>query len=400
MKILQLANKPPFPDKDGGTIATLNLTKGFARLGHQVTVLAMKTSKHPADTEKFPVHLREMADFRLIDVPATVSKASALQNLIFSGLPYTAVRFISPAFEKALARLLREKDFDIIQLEGLYLCPYIPLIRKYSGAKIAYRAHNVEHEIWERSVILSSGPQKWYYRNLAQRIYTFEKAWLNQYDLLIPITERDGARYREMGNTMPVHVSPAGIDQILPVSCPTNEGLPSLFHIGSLDWAPNQEGLIWFLDNCWSVLRHKHPGLRLYIAGRNAPQWLIRKLGLPGIEYCGEVPDARTFMYSKSVMIVPLFSGSGMRVKIIEGMALGKAIISTSTGAEGLGVEHDRNILIADTAGDFIRELEALLTSREKFQAIGEEAAVYIREKFDNLAIAGDLSGFYQKHLA
>jgi hypothetical protein len=192
MKILQVTNKVPYPPKDGGAIACMNLISGFALLGHEVTVLAMNTEKHHIDATEIPEPVQDWATFHLVDVPARTSGFAALINLIFSGKPYNAVRFISKAFSSELKKLLRENKFDIVQLEGLYVCPYIPLIRKYSDAKIVYRSHNIEHEIWERTSALSKGLKRLYFKVLAKRIKTFEKNFLNDYDLLVPITERDG----------------------------------------------------------------------------------------------------------------------------------------------------------------------------------------------------------------
>lgn len=400
MKILQLTNKPPYPDRDGGAIAVLSLTRGLARRGHEVTVLSMNTLKHHTDAGQLPEDLRILADFRFADVPAAISPFAAARNLLFSKLPYNVVRFVSMEYKKALINLLKEKSFELIQLEGLYLCPYIPVIRQYSNAKVAYRAHNIEYEIWDRTAALSGGLKKWYISNLARRIKKFEISWLNRYDLLVPITHRDGEILNRLGNIRPWHVSPTGIDKIVLTGSQTLTEYPSLFHLGSLEWSPNQEGLLWFLRYCWPSLHARWPELKFYVAGRNAPGWLIKKLNLPGIVFEGEVPDAFLFMKSKAVMVVPLQSGSGMRIKIIEGMALGKAIVSTSIGAEGLGVEDGKNIMIADHPEGFISAIETLLTNKELFNSIGRESQLFIDKNFDNLALAGQLAQFYQNNLA
>ncbi len=353
MKILQVTNKVPYPAKDGGAIACMNFTRGFSLLGHQVTVLSMNTRKHHVLMEEIPETVRDLADFKLVEVPAGITRLSAMLNLIFSQKPYSAVRFISKSFEMELARLLKENSFDIIQLEGLYVCPYIPVIRKYSSAKIVYRAHNIEHEIWNRTAALAEGFERWYLKNLSKRIKRFEKSMINSYDLLVPITERDGMILDKLGNTKPRHVSQTGIDSSMLIPNSKNLEHPSLFHIGSLDWAPNQEGLIWFLDNCWNDIHQKYPELNFYIAGRNAPVWFQRKLSLPNIIYKGEVADAYEFINSKSIMVVPLNSGSGMRIKIIEGMALGKPIITTTIGTEGISTTSGKNIIVAEDKAGF-----------------------------------------------
>jgi len=299
MNILQVTNKVPYPANDGGAIACMNLTRGFALLGHDVTVLAMNTKKHHTELSDIPESVQDWARFRLVDVPAGISALAATINFLFSGKPYNAVRFISDAFSKELKNVLEEKDFDIVQLEGLYVCPYIPLIRKYSRAKIVYRAHNIEHEIWERTATLTQGMKKIYLKILSRRIKIFEREFLNQYDLLVPITERDGIILDKLGNTRPAHISPTGIDTTVLIPHSKNLEHPSLFHIGSLEWAPNQEGLIWFIDKCWPKIHEKFPDLTFYIAGRKAPDRLVRWFKAPNIVFMGEVDDAYRFMNSK-----------------------------------------------------------------------------------------------------
>lgn len=399
MKILQITNKVPYPVKDGGAIACINLTRGFSFLGHKVTLVAMNTVKHNITLREIPESIRELADFRLVDVPARISPFSALLNLLFSRKPYNAVRFISGTFERELKKILQANEFDIIQLEGLYVCPYIPLIRKYTKAKVVYRAHNIEHEIWSRTAIMAKGLEKWYMKILSNRIKQFELELLNKYDLLVPITERDGTLLDKLGNIKPRHVSQTGIDSSVLVPNSKNLVHPTLFHIGSLEWAPNQEGLLWFLEECWPAINKKYPDLQFFIAGRNAPDWFQKKMNLPNVVFLGEIQDAYEFINSKSIMVVPLHSGSGMRIKIIEGMALGKPIVTTAIGTEGISTTSGHNIIVAEDAKGFVDSISELIENREVFDKISRNAIEYIHEKFDNLSSAGALIEFYKKHI-
>ncbi len=399
MKILQVTNKVPYPVIDGGAIACMNLARGFSLLGHKVTILAMNTIKHHITLAEIPDSVKELAEFKLVNVPAKISPVSALLNLLFSTKPYNATRFISNTFAKELQRVLLENDFDIIQLEGLYVCPYIPFIRKNSNAKIIYRAHNIEHEIWSRTAVMAHGLEKWYLKNLSKRIKSFEVKTLNKYDLLVPITGRDGDILNKLGNRKPVHVSQTGIDSSVLIPNSKNLKHPTLFHIGSLEWAPNQEGLIWFFDNCWDAVREKYPDLQFFIAGRNAPAWFQKMMNLPNVVFKGEVVDAYEFINSKSIMVVPLFSGSGMRIKIIEGMALGKPIITTAVGTEGISTTSGVNIVVTENAEGFVQSITDLIEDREYFDKISKNAIEYIHENFDNLSSAGSLIDFYKKNI-
>jgi len=399
MRILQLMNKVPWPPNDGGAIACLNMTKGFSMLGHEVVVLSMNTSKHHVRIKDMPHNIRTMADFRLVEVPASINWFEAALNLLFSKIPYNAQRFISDEFSLELIKLLTEKSFDVVQLEGLYLCPYIPVIRKYSEALVTYRAHNIEYEIWERTAKLSEGLKSKYLRNLSRRIKRFEISYLNSYDLLVPITDRDGLILDSLGNNKPKHTSQTGIDFASLVPTAKKLEFPSLFHIGALDWAPNQEGLLWFFDNCWTKIHQENPELKFYLAGRNAPDWFERHLKLEGVVYLGEIEDAYDFINSKAIMVVPLFSGSGMRIKIIEGMALGKPIVTTDIGTEGIPTENGNNILIANSADEFVGAINRLINDRGLSDHIGRNAIGFIQEKFDNLSQAGALVDFYRNHI-
>lgn len=396
MKILQVTNKVPYPTKDGGAIACMNLTKGFAHLGHNVTVLSMNTVKHHVSLDEIPDSVKDIAKFELVEVPARIQVFTALVNFVFTKKPYNAVRFIDNGFGKALVNVLTENSFDVIQLEGLYVCPYIPLIRKKSNATIVYRAHNVEFEIWERAAKMAKRFTRYYLNNLSKRIKRFEVSLINSYDLLVPITERDGIILNKLGNTKQKHVSQTGIDSSVLIPNSKNLEHPSLFHIGSLEWAPNQEGLVWFIENSWPRIHKKYPSLKFYIAGRNAPAWLQSKFNAPNIVFEGEVADAYSFMNSKSIMVVPLFSGSGMRIKIIEGMALGKSIVSTSIGAEGIGVSANENILITNDADGFTNKISQLIDDHSFYEKMGRNAIEFIHKKFDNLAAAGKLIEFYK----
>lgn len=399
MRILQVTNKVPYPVKDGGAIACMNLARGFSHLGHEVTILAMNTVKHNITLNEIPESIKELAKFKLVRVPARISPVTALLNLLFSKKPYNAVRFISRTFARELQRVLLENDFDIIQLEGLYVCPYIPVIRANSKAKIVYRAHNIEHEIWSRTAIMAKGLERRYLRNLSKRIKSFEVAILNKYDLLVPITGRDGEILNKLGNLKPVHVSQTGIDSSLLIPNSKNLEHPTLFHIGSLEWTPNQEGLIWFFENCWNEILKKYPDLKFYVAGRNAPAWFQKKLNLPNVVFEGEVTDAYEFINSKSIMVVPLFSGSGMRIKIIEGMALGKPIVTTPVGTEGISTTSDKNIVITRGVLGFVDSISKLIEDDEYFETISKNAIEYINENFDNLSSAGSLIEFYKKYI-
>ena len=370
-------------------------------MGHDVTVLAMNTKKHYAIPDKVINALKDIAEFRYIDINTDISVIKALINILFSKIPYNAERFISKKYSEKIEEILKASKFDIVQLEGLYLVPYIKTIRQNSDALISLRTHNIEHEIWERIVLNERNIlKKCYLKILARRIRKLETESLNVYDLLIPITKRDAEKLNSLGNNKPCYVCPAGYDpeKIKPGNREVN--YRSLFFLGSLDWYPNQEGLVWFIDNVWQRINKKYPDVEFFVAGRNSPKWLTKKItGYKNIRFLGEVEDAFEFMINKGIFIIPLFSGSGMRVKIIEGMALGKVIVTTAIGAEGIDIKHGHDILIAASEQDFEKEIENILENKTFFTKIGENAKKFVIDNMNNNKITAGLAEFYKANL-
>jgi glycosyltransferase involved in cell wall biosynthesis len=281
----------------------------------------------------------------------------------------------------------------------LYLTPYIPIIRRYSQAKIVLRAHNVEHEIWERVAANTNQPfQRWYLNRITPRLKNYEIAHLNNYDLVAAITARDAAHLRQLGLQKPIMVTPIGLDcrDYQPDMRVFQHPL-SLSFIGSLDWIPNQEGLKWFLESVWQPLLHpRFPQLRFHIAGRTAPAWL-RSLQMAGVHFHGEVESAPDFINQHALMVVPLLSGGGMRAKILEGMAVGKVVLSTRVGMEGIDAQHGRECLLADTPEEFAEAIGWCMNNRERLAAIGQNAFEFCGTHYDNLHVAERLLEQFRK---
>jgi glycosyltransferase involved in cell wall biosynthesis len=193
-----------------------------------------------------------------------------------------------------------------------------------------------------------------------------------------------------------MHTLPTGIStkELLPDHGQMD--YPSVFHIGALDWGPNLEGLQWFFRKVWPSVLKQYPELKFYLAGRNAPESL-RDAGYQNMVFLGEVEDAYEFMRSKAIMIVPILSGSGMRIKIVEGMALGKTIVTTTIGTEGIHTENTKNILIADTPEGFANAICELAANPELFSAIGKNARTFVQENYDTLAITRACMDFFQE---
>ncbi|MCG8700480.1 MAG: glycosyltransferase family 4 protein [Bacteroidales bacterium] len=401
MNILVLSHKPPFPSVDGGTIATMQLINDLAEQGNSVTVLSMSTPKHPSDNSKIPPEIRQKIHFNFVNIDTTISIKGLIKNFLQSDLPYTAERFISKDFQIAIKNILHEFSFDVVQLEGLYLAPYIDLIKKESNVPISLRAHNIEYEIWKKLAKKEINPiKKYYLRNLSSRIEKFEHDVINKYDVLIPITIADKKAFNQMGNTKPSKVVPVGIHQVSNHDIPNVNQKPSLFYLGALDWRPNTEGLKWFVKKVWPSIRKEYPGIEFFIAGRNAPQSFANKMKHPGIKFLGEIEDAGAFIQQHAIMIVPLFSGSGMRVKIIEAMSYGKAIVTTRLGAEGIDCTHGENIMMADNVAGQITSIKNIIDNPDFYTKLCSNAHQLIQEKYVGCNLAKKLIDFYKKHFS
>ncbi|HMO41066.1 MAG TPA: glycosyltransferase family 4 protein [Saprospiraceae bacterium] len=397
MKVLQLCKKFPYPLRDGESIAVNSLSKPFQELGCEVTLLAMNTAKHYCDVHQLPAHFNHYAAIHTVPVDNRLKLRDAFVNL-FCQKSYHITRFESDAFAQKLLQLLQATQFDIIQLETVYLAPYIPLIRRHTDALIAMRAHNVEHEIWERITENTwFWPKKWYLRHLTEKLRRYEIAQLANYDLLVAISERDLSVCRRLGYQGAAVVTPIGINSNdYQPQRRISEDIASIGFIGSLDWMPNQEGLQWFLDKVWPHLHRRFPTLTFHIAGRNTPAW-IERLQVPKVIVHGEVPDAAAFINQHPVMVTPLLSGSGMRVKILESMALGRTVVTTSLGLEGIQARHRQEVLMADTPAAFVQAIIECCQNTHQTEQIGQRARAFVLETYDNREIALHLLQTYSR---
>ena len=373
------------------------LIEGLAEAGHKVKVLSANTNKYAVEAEKIPDSYRKKTGIELVYIDLSIKPIAAFANL-FTKKSYHVERFISADFKKKLIEVLHSTAFDIVQIETVYMSPYIKLIRENSKAKIILRAHNIEHLIWGRITESTKNPiKKAYLSHLSRTLKNYENAILEFYDGIVPISEKDAGFFKKVSKT-PVRAVSFGIN---PKKLKIAQDKPvenALFHIGSMNWIPNEEGVRWFLDEAWPLISSNLPSLKLYLAGREMPQWLSN-LNSQNVEVVGEVPDAQEFIQSKAISIAPLFSGSGIRIKIIESMAMGKAVISTKIGAEGIHYTDGKDILIANTAQEFLKATKYLYENPAKRTEIGENARKLIFEKHNSEKIIRTLVSFYQEIL-
>jgi len=398
LRILVLTHKSPVPPNDGGSKAVVNLVNGLAIKGIELTILTMSTLKHPYLLADRSFFLHPSMKIHSVEVPAKMTLVGLIVNILFSRIPYTATRFISKKFDFRLKQLLQENDFDIVQLECLYTAPYIETIREKSNAQICYRAHNVEYIIWERLKRETNNIfKKLYLSLLVNRIKRFEKSIINSYDSLITLSKIDEAFFTKQNNTKPSITIPVGFE--ITGNMPETKFSNQMFFIGSLDWIPNRTGLKWFISEILPKLRDAYPNFCFHVAGRNAPKEWVAFFAANNVSFHGEVENSKDFMKKFPVMIVPIFSGSGIRIKILEAMLLGCLVISTSVGAEGLNLVHKRHLIIANTPEEFVDAIYFLNHNYQVYNEITKNAYRYACENFDNENLTERCLNFYNKQL-
>ena len=370
------------------------ITASLIAAGAEVKILAFNTRKHFQDPERMDPVFSQTTAAETVYLDASVKMLPAVLHLFRKG-SYNIQRFISKDFEQKLIEILKAGSYDIVQLESLFLAPYVDTIRKHAPARIVLRAHNVEYRIWQRLAEVCRNPfKKWYLSHLAGRLRAYEISMLNRYDAILPITSEDEKLMREDGCRLPACIIPLGLDISRYHAKETAVPGFSLFHLGSMDWMPNREAVEWFLEAVWPEVHRWDPAIGLFLAGKNMPE-SIKKRQEPGLVVEDFISDAIRYMSDKAVMVVPILSGGGMRVKILEGMALGKTIISTRIGAEGIACTHGENILIADTAAEFIHWIQACRKNPDLYRKIGKAAAHLAASEYNNDLIGKKLYQFY-----
>ncbi len=373
MKALFLCHRVPFPPNNGYAIVVYNTIKGLLNLGVKVTLFSLNSSKHFIDVDDIYDPVFEQISFQAASVDVEVNAWGVFTNF-FSNQSYNVSRFYESGAEKILENLLTEQTFDIVQFEGLFVVPYLDIVKAHSKAKLIYRAHNIEYDVWERLALRERfRPRRAYLEFLSRRLKAYEMDQINRFHQVFAFSQPDRQKLLRMGCQVKLDIFPVALDFENYKVDVGKTNFPTLFHLGAMDWRPNKEGLEWFLDEIWPDIEKLNGELRFYIAGSNMQREFF-EYDSDNLIVEAEVFDAIEFMNSKAIMIVPLLSGSGMRVKIIEGMAMQKCIIATTMAAEGIDYKNGSDMLIADTADEFYRSILKCITQPNIWREIGLNA--------------------------
>jgi glycosyltransferase involved in cell wall biosynthesis len=385
----------PSPPKDGGCMAMLNMAETLHLIGADVKMLAMDTHKHPLMNNAYSEDFKLKFNPESIAIDTRITAKKAITNLLFSKRSYHLVRFECKAFTDKVIELLNTFQPDMVLLDSLYTCGYINTIRTHSKAKIIYRAHNVEYLIWDTIAKQTNQALKKYYLNIqSRRLQKEEMQMIALCDAVIAITEKDHQFFSLHFPKKKILTFPFTVDLR---QYPVNDDYrtQALFFIGAMDWHPNLEAVQWFLEKVWPAVTKKYGDVKFYIAGKAMPLSLKKDVHQHVINM-GEVDDAGKFIFGFPMMVAPLFSGGGLKIKMIEAMASGKVVICTSKAAEGIKAIDGTHLLIAETAEAFVQKIDDCLNGKINLKGIGENARKLIDSHFGIASKAITIQTFLQ----
>lgn len=388
-RILLLTPQLPYPPEQGTSLRNFHILRGLAEGGAMVTLLSYAEPGQPSDSP-FVDPLSALCE-RLVLVPAPKRTMSQrLARLVTDRQPDMAHRLESAKFDNALRELLVEatdRPFDIVQIEGIEMVRFMPLVRQYAPiSKIVFDDHNAEAELQYRAFQTDvTVPRRWpaavYSWIQTGRLRRFEK-WAGQAaDWTVAVSEADKRSLLNLGIEKPITVIPNSID-VRAYESGQPDGVPEfdLVFSGKMDYRPNIDATLWFGNSIWPLIRHRRPEVTWAIVGQQPHPRLDRLREMPGVTITGRVPSVAPYLAAAKVYIMPFRMGSGTRLKLIEAMAAGKAVVSTSMGAEGFDVLDGREVLLADSEETFAAAALSLLDDPETRRRLGAAAHLKAQE--------------------
>lgn len=386
MKLLWVKSGKLLPVDTGGRIRSYNLLRFLAR-EHEVTLLSYYGGRHDPGYEA--ALKTEIAGSEVIHTAAPDSNAldRGLDYLyrVLRREPYAVSKFTDPAVRNRVTSHLSSGRFDVA------VCDFLSASGNFPGQlpiPCVLFQHNVESSLWQRMAAVESNPiKKLAYAIESVKMTRYERATLGKFQHMIAVSEHDRQQMLAMNPACEISVVPTGVDTLkFSVAPPSSADPPRVVFIGSMDWEPNIDAVDYFCTDIWPTIRTQFPTAIFQIVGRN-PDSKVQRLASSSIEVTGSVPSVEKYLTSASVVVVPLRIGGGTRLKIFEAMAMGKAVVSTSVGAEGLAVKDGRDLLLADDARSFGDAILTLLRDASRRHEI-EQAAVRLAVQYDWSQIA------------
>lgn len=372
MTILYVTNKPAYPIVDGGCYAIANFLKTLNNGNINVLHYALSTHKHPFDKNAYPYWVKKENLFAgKVDTELKIHKAIPY---LFNAKSYNIDRFYNPIIEGDLIQVIQNNQIDSIILDSLFTTVYLDALRAHYSGKIFVRTHNVESDIWLDLAQKASGPKRFYLKRLQKDLFNYEVQTLQAVDGILALSQEDIDRFINFGIHTP--------STLLNVSIETQEKVNpgnNFYFLGAMNWQPNIEAAKYLL-RIFPKIRQRATDAMLFIGGKHSKDVLKSDIE-NGIQVEGFIDDLSAFYERSGILISPILSGSGIRIKILEAMAAGIAVISTTKGASGIDFKSSKVIRVADNEEEFIQVALELHSNEQLRIELGQAAKAYIRSE-------------------
>jgi len=381
LRILWVKAGKLLPVDTGGKIRSYNILRHLART-HSVTLLGYYGG--PKDSAYEDTIARELPGAQTIHTSALdgsgVAQTLSYLQLMFQSAPFAVSKFTHSAVKKAVAESLGSGSFDVAVCDFLSASQNFPA--QLSTPTVLFQ-HNVETSLWQRLAQTESNfARRFAYKMEAGKMASYERAALGRFHHIIAVSEHDRQQMLAMDPSCSITVVPTGVDtEKYSVAPPSQANPPKIVFLGSMDWEPNIDAVQYFCRDIFPRVRSQFPAAIFQIVGRN-PHASVKQLASDFVEVSGTVPSIAEYLREATLVVVPLRIGGGTRLKIFEAMATGKAVISTSIGAEGLAVQSGRDLILADEPASFAEAVLALLTD-SSLRRRYEEAAAKLAVQYD-----------------
>lgn len=373
MRILIITKSVPWPLDQGSHIRNYHLIKHLSEQ-HEIYLISLQRSPLTADA------MRQLKQYcqEIILIPAfrhIFSKACDLTRSVLTPVPYTVLACTNQHMSKIIRNKIKDWSIDIVQLEELYVALNAKPLK--SNIPIILDAHNSEALILFRLAESSNSfLARVFYRSQARKMEAFEQRVIKEVHAVLSVSMTELTFFRDLNPNS--HFLPNGIENVLPEQ-PSRE--QTILFTGHLAYPPNHNGLLWFLREVWLQITKEHPSLVLKVIAR-APSNELRELGGPQVQFISDADDIEPFLLAARVQIVPLHAGGGTRLKILEAFASRLPVVSTTIGAEGLGVTNETHLLIGDSPTEFADAVLRVLKDPSLAQHLSEEASKHVNANF------------------
>ena len=402
INILFVSATVPYPAIDGGRLRVLNLVSRLCRI-HKVTFL---TSIASQSDEQGVEYLREMGievvGVRTLDSGRWSRIWGILRGLLQSFVlhkPLTVSRYYSGEMVRTLENLLRTRRFDIAHFEMLHTGQFLFAlgVEGENACPTVLGEQNIDSNVWYRLAGTESNLLKklffyWQYR----RFMGYESQMCGRFDMCVCVSAQDQERLAALCPGIAIEVVPNGVD--LDYFEPGDaEDEMSLVFTGSMDWQPNEDAVLYFCHHILPLIRTEFPEIKFCIVGSSPTERVLKLQRLAGVIVTGLVEDVRSYIANAAVYVVPLRIGGGTRLKILQALAMRKAVVSTSIGCEGLDLQPDEHLLVADESQQFAESTIRLIRDRSLRNRLSESGGALVREKYDWDVIVETLDLAYRR---